>query len=104
MEDNQSINKLWKFNTLEENTELQSRKKNKKPLTVRGALSMLNGNVNPIDKRTVIPLAHGDPSPFDSFRASADAEDSVVTALRSASFNGYPTTFGLPSTRKYAHI
>ncbi|CAO2814482.1 unnamed protein product [Amaranthus hypochondriacus] len=100
MEDNQSINKLWKFNTLEENTELQSRKKNKKPLTVRGALSMLNGNVNPIDKRTVIPLAHGDPSPFDSFRASADAEDSVVTALRSASFNGYPTTFGLPSTRK----
>ncbi|CAI9089339.1 OLC1v1023900C3 [Oldenlandia corymbosa var. corymbosa] len=69
-------------------------------VSVRGVLNMVVGNLNPDDPRTVIPLGHGDPSPFPSFRTAAEAENSVSEALYSAKFNGYASTVGILPARK----
>ncbi|XP_028790175.1 probable aminotransferase TAT1 [Neltuma alba] len=41
------------------------------------------------EKRPLIPLAHGDPSVFPSFRTTVAAEDAVVNAIRSGDYNNY---------------
>ncbi|XP_062105946.1 tyrosine aminotransferase-like [Humulus lupulus] len=73
-------------------------------VTVRGVLNLLFQNIRKDDNNkpvdVVIPLGHGDPSNFPSFRTAAAAEDAVVHALRSAKFNSYSSTNGLPSTRR----
>ncbi|KMS96368.1 hypothetical protein BVRB_9g225780 [Beta vulgaris subsp. vulgaris] len=98
MENNES--KLWRFNKKYEKGDGKMSEDNKRAMTVREALGMLKGNVNPEDKRPLIPMGHGDPSPFHCFRTAPAAEDAVVAALRSATFNGYSVTHGLPSARK----
>ncbi|CAI9089341.1 OLC1v1023903C1 [Oldenlandia corymbosa var. corymbosa] len=69
-------------------------------LSVRSALNMLMENLNPDDPRTVIPLGHGDPSAFPSFRTAPEAEKAVSDALSSAKYNGYASTVGILPARK----
>ncbi|KZV52697.1 hypothetical protein F511_23160 [Dorcoceras hygrometricum] len=68
-------------------------------VTVRGVLNMLIENLNANDSRPVIPLGHGDPSAFPSFRTATAAEDALCSAIRSAKFNGYSSTVGIPAAR-----
>ncbi|MBA0766119.1 hypothetical protein Gotri_015188 [Gossypium trilobum] len=71
--------------------------------TVRGYLNLLMGNINQDNCLTVVPLGHGDPSHFPSFRTTPAAEDAIVDALRSAKHNCYSTTVGiLPARRALA--
>lgn len=67
---------------------------------VRDFLNLLAYNLDRNDGRSVIPLGHGDPSPFPSFRTDPSAVEAVCEALRSAKFNHYSTTSGLPLARK----
>lgn len=58
--------------------------------TIRSYLNTLNENINKNDNtKSVIPLSHGDPSGFPSFRTSKVSEDALVDALQSAKYNGY---------------
>lgn len=68
-------------------------------VTVRGVLNVVMQNLDGNDTRPVIPLGHGDPSAFPSFRTTPFAEDAVCAAVRSAKFNGYSSTVGIPTTR-----
>lgn len=70
-------------------------------VTVRGVLNAVMANLDGNDTRPVIPLGHGDPSAFPSFRTSAFAEDAVCAAVRAAKFNGYSSTVGIPAARRY---
>lgn len=67
--------------------------------TIRGYINMLQENLNKDDVRAVIPLSHGDPSAFPCFRTTCVAEDAVAKAVRSANFNGYSPTVGIPPAR-----
>ncbi|OMO91849.1 Aminotransferase, class I/classII [Corchorus olitorius] len=72
-------------------------------ITVRGVLNMLTANLNKEDSRPMVPLGHGDPSRFPSFRTSPAAEDAIIHALRSANYNSYAPTVGiLPARRAIA--
>ncbi|KAL1560656.1 tyrosine transaminase [Salvia divinorum] len=68
-------------------------------MTLRGVMEGVMKNLDENDGRGVIHLSQGDPSAFPSFRASAFAEEAVSNALRSANFNGYSSTAGLPAAR-----
>lgn len=70
-------------------------------VTVRGVLKMVMANLDGSDPRPVIPLGQGDPSAFPSFRTSTFAVDAVCAAVRSAKFNGYSSTVGIPEARRY---
>ncbi|KAL8158529.1 hypothetical protein V2J09_000066 [Rumex salicifolius] len=72
----------------------------KESVSVRGVLTELRLSLNPADNRHVIPIGHGDPSAFPCFLTTSTAVDAVVDALRSASFNGYPPTSGIPPARQ----
>uniref|UniRef100_A0A2N9F6K2 Aminotransferase class I/classII large domain-containing protein n=1 Tax=Fagus sylvatica TaxID=28930 RepID=A0A2N9F6K2_FAGSY len=88
--------KIWSFKG---NEELQSASEK----TVRGFLNLLMENLNKDDHRPTVPLGHGDPSAFPSFRATDIAEDAIVDALRSAKYNCYAPTVGiLPGRRSIA--
>ncbi|KAK1353308.1 putative aminotransferase TAT2 [Heracleum sosnowskyi] len=67
--------------------------------TIRGYINMLQENLSKDDVRAVIPLSHGDPSAFPCFRTTSVAEDAVAQAVRSANFNGYSPTVGIPPAR-----
>ncbi|XP_010555108.1 PREDICTED: tyrosine aminotransferase-like [Tarenaya hassleriana] len=69
-------------------------------LGIRTYIDILRSNIDHSDGRSVIPLSHGDPSPFPSFRTDPSAVDAVSEALRSANFNSYSSTTGLPLARK----
>lgn len=63
--------------------------------TIRSYLNTLNENINKNDtttKKSVIPLSHGDPSGFPSFRTSKISDDALLDALQSGKYNGYPQT------------
>ncbi|KAH6788905.1 Tyrosine transaminase family protein [Perilla frutescens var. frutescens] len=68
-------------------------------VTVRGVLNVVMENLDGNDTRPVIHLGQGDPSAFPSFRTTPFAEDAVCAAVRSAQFNGYSSTVGIPSAR-----
>ncbi|CAI9089342.1 OLC1v1023904C1 [Oldenlandia corymbosa var. corymbosa] len=53
-------------------------------VTVRGVLDMLMGYLDPNDPRPTIPLGHGDPSAFPSFRTSSEAVNASHDALSSS--------------------
>ncbi|XWS68680.1 hypothetical protein CRYUN_Cryun04dG0112000 [Craigia yunnanensis] len=64
---------------------------------------MLMERLNKEDSRPVIPLGHGDPSHFSSFRTAAAAEDAIIDSLRSAKYNCYAPAVGiLPARRAIA--
>ncbi|KAJ4959100.1 hypothetical protein NE237_026211 [Protea cynaroides] len=72
-------------------------------ITVRGMLSKLHGAIDANDPRPTVNLGHGDPSAFPSFRTTPETEDAIVSAVRSAKFNGYPPSVGiLPARRAIA--
>ncbi|KAL0285012.1 UNVERIFIED_CONTAM: putative aminotransferase TAT2 [Sesamum radiatum] len=52
------------------------------------------------DAKKVISLGMGDPTAYSCFYTTSAAQEAVVDALRSAKFNGYSPTVGLPQTRK----
>ncbi|XP_057792498.1 nicotianamine aminotransferase 1-like [Salvia miltiorrhiza] len=68
-------------------------------MTLRGVMDGVMKNMDGDDGRHVIHLSQGDPSAFPSFRTAAFAEDAVCAAVRSAQFNGYSSTAGLPAAR-----
>ncbi|KMZ72847.1 putative Tyrosine aminotransferase [Zostera marina] len=70
--------------------------------TVRGYIEMLISNIDhsQIDAKPMIPLGHGDPSSFSSFRPSPVLEDAVMKSIRSEKFNGYAHTSGIASARR----
>ncbi|KAK9285638.1 hypothetical protein L1049_024836 [Liquidambar formosana] len=69
-------------------------------ITIRGVRNMLMQNLDEADKRPTVPLGHGDPSVFPSFHTTHIAEDAIVNALRSAKFNCYAPTVGIPPARR----
>lgn len=72
-------------------------------ITVRGVLNLVMFHVNKDDDRPTVPLGHGDPSAFPSFRTTGTAEDAIVDALRTANYNCYAPTVGvLPARRSIA--
>ncbi|KAL0885548.1 hypothetical protein Bca101_009531 [Brassica carinata] len=52
-------------------------------------MNLLADNLDRNDTRPVVPLAHGDPSPYPSFRTDPTAVEAVCDALR---FNHYSTS------------
>ncbi|KAL8031529.1 hypothetical protein ABFX02_13G031900 [Erythranthe guttata] len=93
MENGGSPVKKWRFIGNKKLTQASA-------ITVRGVRNMLMENLNPDEARPVIPLGHGDPSAFPSFRTTALAEDAICSALRSAKFNGYSSAVGIPPARR----
>ncbi|KAL1830429.1 hypothetical protein ACET3Z_000080 [Daucus carota] len=67
--------------------------------TIRGVITMLQENLDKDDVRSVVPLSHGDPSAFPCFRTTPVAQDAIAEAVRSAKFNGYSPTVGIPPAR-----
>lgn len=85
----------WRFKANEKLTQASA-------ITIRGVLNSIMDNLDPNrDSSTpIIPLGHGDPSAFPSFRTALQAEDAVCAAVKSAKFNGYGSTVGIPPARK----
>ncbi|XP_078176735.1 nicotianamine aminotransferase 1-like isoform X1 [Carex rostrata] len=69
-------------------------------LSIRSIVHKITGNVDERGPQPLVPLGHGDPSVFPSFRISTSAEDAIVESLRSAQHNHYPPTVGLLSARR----
>lgn len=69
-------------------------------LTIRDYLNTLISNLDGSDVRPVIPLGHGDPSPFPSFRTDQAAVEAICDAVRSTKFNNYSASSGVPVARK----
>ncbi|EOA16707.1 hypothetical protein CARUB_v10004908mg [Capsella rubella] len=69
-------------------------------LGIRDYLNNLMSNLDGQDKRPVIPLGHGDPSPFPSFRTDQAAVEAICDAVRSTKFNNYSSSSGIPVARK----
>ena len=70
-------------------------------MTLRGVMDGVIKSLDENNGKSVIHLSQGDPSAFPSFRTSAFVEEAVSNALRSANFNGYSSTAGLPAARRY---
>ncbi|PSS16423.1 Tyrosine aminotransferase [Actinidia chinensis var. chinensis] len=68
-------------------------------ITIRGVLNEVMDNIEESGPRPIIPLGHGDPSAFPCFRTAQIAEEAIVDAVRSAQFNGYASTVGIPPAR-----
>ncbi|CAL5022346.1 unnamed protein product [Urochloa decumbens] len=69
-------------------------------MSIRAVRFKISASVDARDPRPVLPLAHGDPSPFPEFRTAAEAEDAVAAALRTGKLNCYPAGVGLPDARR----
>ncbi|KAL0443558.1 UNVERIFIED_CONTAM: putative aminotransferase TAT2 [Sesamum latifolium] len=73
-----------------------------KNITIKGILGLLMANTDANgDAKKVISLGMGDPTAYSCFYTTSAAQEAVVDALRSAKFNGYSPTVGLPQTRKH---
>ncbi|KAJ1690778.1 hypothetical protein LUZ63_014933 [Rhynchospora breviuscula] len=68
--------------------------------SIRGIIYKIIANVDERGPRLMVPLGHGDPSVFPSFRITTSAEDAIVESLRSAEHNHYPPSVGLLSARR----
>ncbi|KAF5948291.1 hypothetical protein HYC85_014248 [Camellia sinensis] len=73
-------------------------------ISIRSVLNEVMQNMDEEDLRPTIPLGHGDPSAFPSFRTTPIAEDAVSDALHSAKFNGYAPTVGILPARRYTYL
>lgn len=83
-----------------ENPELKLTPQISNTLNIKDVVYLLKQNLPDQDQRPTVHLALGDPSSIPCFRTSPVAEDSLVQAVRSANFNGYPPNFGLSSARR----
>lgn len=102
---NNGVTKNWRFNGKEgccinNNNGTTTSTTTPKSVTVREARNMIMENLNPQDERSMLALAHGDPSIFPCFRTCPNAENAVVQALGSGQFNSYGTAVGLLPARK----
>ncbi|KAL1210200.1 Tyrosine aminotransferase [Cardamine amara subsp. amara] len=86
--------KRWNFGT---SNELLVRSSS---LGIRDYLTTLNSCLNGDDSRPVVPLGHGDPSPFPSFCTDQAAVEAICDAVRSTKFNNYSSASGVPVARK----
>jgi aspartate/methionine/tyrosine aminotransferase len=68
--------------------------------SIRGIIYRIMANVDDRGPRPVVPLGHGDPSVFPSYRITDSVEDAIVDSLKSAEHNHYPPTVGLLSARR----
>ncbi|XP_078428289.1 tyrosine transaminase family protein [Wolffia australiana] len=82
MAENGKVRKQWRFGANPKLLDASSR-------SIKGTLDRLFSAVDPSDERPLIPLGHGDPSSFPSFRTSPAAEDAIISAVRSGNHNGY---------------
>ncbi|KAJ4836040.1 hypothetical protein Tsubulata_030235 [Turnera subulata] len=95
--------KKWRFQAMRNQQQQQQEEAALTTANIRGVLGILMGNLDPEDKRPVVPLSHGDPSAFPCFRTSPAAEDAIVDALKSAKHNHYSPSVGiLPARRALA--
>lgn len=72
-------------------------------LSIREYLITLISHLDPHggdDGRPVIPLGHGDPSPFPRFSTDPVAVEAICDAVRSTKFNNYSSASGIPVARK----
>lgn len=70
-------------------------------ITIKGILGLLMGSIDSNDDgQKVISLGIGDPTAYSCFSTTSFAQEAVVKSLRSAKFNGYAPTVGLPQTRR----
>ncbi|XP_073026944.1 probable aminotransferase TAT2 [Primulina eburnea] len=70
-------------------------------VTIKGILGLLTDSVDSDnDGKKVISLGIGDPTAYSCFYTTSAAQEAVVESLRSAKFNGYAPTAGLPQTRR----
>ncbi|KAI3736098.1 hypothetical protein L6452_15631 [Arctium lappa] len=96
MENNSTMPKKWGFRG---NSEF----KPEPQTTIRGAITLLESNLNQSDNRPVIPMAHSEPSAFPCFNTTEIAADAIADAVRSTKFNGHSPTIGiLPARRAVA--
>lgn len=73
--------------------------------TVRGYLNRIITHINKDNNSSsVIPLGHGDPSHFPSFKTTPAAEDAIVDALRSAKHNCYAPSAGVLPARRLVSL
>ncbi|KAL1203177.1 putative aminotransferase TAT1 [Cardamine amara subsp. amara] len=64
-------------------------------VTMRVIVYKLFDNCNPEVKKTLLPLAHGDPSVYPCYRTSILVENAVVDVLRSGKGNSYGPAVGI---------
>ncbi|KAF7805964.1 tyrosine aminotransferase-like [Senna tora] len=68
---------------------------------IREIVNSVKESVRNEEPRPIVPLGSGDPSSFPSFRTAAVAEDAIVNALRSRTYNTYsPSFLGLFPARR----
>ncbi|GJN04631.1 hypothetical protein PR202_ga22195 [Eleusine coracana subsp. coracana] len=68
-------------------------------LSVRGVLGRVKAGMVEDGARPVVPMGHGDPSAFPSFRTAPEAVDAVADALLSGEYNSYASCVGLEPAR-----
>lgn len=95
MEETMLVSK-WKF----EGNNGMDRTNTVHKMNIRVVLQMLMDNINKHENRAAIPLGHGDPSVFESFRSCNAAEDAIADALRSAKYNCYAPSIGILPARR----
>ncbi|KAK3120316.1 hypothetical protein QOZ80_9AG0685660 [Eleusine coracana subsp. coracana] len=69
-------------------------------LSVRGVLGRVKAGMVEDGARPVVPMGHGDPSAFPSFRTAPEAVDAVADALLSGEYNSYASCVGLEPARR----
>ncbi|CAH8359953.1 unnamed protein product [Eruca vesicaria subsp. sativa] len=73
-------------------------------VSIKSVLSRLFDSCSKDLKKTILPLGHGDPSVYPSFKTSVDAEEAVAESLRSGVANSYAPGIGiLPARRAVAN-
>ncbi|CAA6672972.1 unnamed protein product [Spirodela intermedia] len=93
MAENGMERKPWRFDFNPKLRDASSR-------NIRSTVDLLLSNIDRSDARPVIPLGHGDPSSFPSFRTTAVAEAAVVSAVRSGEYNCYGGSRNLVPSRR----
>lgn len=83
----------WRFQGISES-------KNSINLSIYSALDKIRLSLDKDDQRLVIPLGYADPSTFPSYYTDSAAEDAIADAVRSAKFNSYSPSLGLPQARR----
>lgn len=67
--------------------------------SIRGMVCRLMDEADEESGKPMIMLGHGDPSKSPCYRTSLIAEEAIASAVRSAQFNGYAPTSGVPPAR-----
>ncbi|XP_023532401.1 tyrosine aminotransferase-like [Cucurbita pepo subsp. pepo] len=69
-------------------------------LSIYAVLDMIRQSLDKNDQRIVVPLGYGDPSIFPCYHTDVAAEDAIADAVRSAKFNSYSPSLGMPEARR----